>query len=302
MLPTVKNILDNFIKLKSKDKVLLIKDRIDNIFIEVFVEELKDRKIVFKEVLITENRNHSSPIPEVIEELSWADVVIAPTTKSVTHSPEIKDAKERGARIVTMPGITEEVFLKINKVDFEDIYKSCKKILKQVINRDRVEITSKNGTDISFSVKGRQWQGSEIEEGKGFARNLPVGEVYCAPVEDSASGTIFIERFENLIMPRDKAWVKVKNGKITKWNSGAEPFIKQQSVDNGLIIGEFGIGLNKEHKTLMGNTLHDEKIHGSVHIAFGNNTGFGGKNKSSVHEDLIIMSPTVLIDGKNLKW
>ncbi|MEK6885406.1 MAG: aminopeptidase [Nanoarchaeota archaeon] len=302
MIDTVKNVLDNFIKINSRDKILLVKDKEKDSITEVFIEELKDRNSVFKEVRITADRGHSSPIPEIAAELMWADVTIAPTTKSITHCPETKRAEEKGSRIVTMPDITEEIFLKINKADFKEIYESCEKILKQVKNADKISVNSENGTNINFSVKGRIWEGDEAEEGKGFVKNLPTGEVFCAPIEDSANGIIFIENWRNKIKPDSNAWIKIKKGKIVEWSPGAESFIKDQSVENGLIIAEFGIGVNKEHKSLIGNTLHDEKIHGSVHIAFGNNVSFGGKNKSKVHEDLIIMNPKVLVDGKQLKW
>lgn len=302
MKATAENILDTFVKVKNTDNILLVKDEKDNIFTKLFAEVLKDRGLLFKEVLITKNRPSSSPIPEILKELMWADVVIAPTIKSITHSPEVRKAEKKGTRTVTMPGMTKDVFLKINKVNFSEIYKLSEKVLKQVEDKDKILIESKNGTNISFSIKNRLWEGYRFKKGEGFTKNLPIGEVFCAPIENSANGIIFIERWKNYIKPKNKAWIRIENGKIVEWNIGAEPYINNQSVDNGLIIGEFGIGLNKEHKLLIGNTLHDEKIYGSVHVAFGNNISFGGKNKSTVHEDLIIMNPEVLIDGKKLKF
>lgn len=302
MFETAENILDNFLHMTPGENVLFVDDGFNKDIISSFKDICNGRNVNFKEVSITSNRGHSSAIPEIEKDLLWADVVIAPTSKSITHSSETKKAEAKGARIVTMPAITNELFLKINQSNFKEIYGLCKKILKQVEDKDKVRITSKNGTDISFSIKDRPWEGDEAEEGKGFVKNLPTGEVFCAPVENSANGIIFIENWRNIIKKEDRAWIKIKDGKIIEWNTGAEPFIKEQTVENGLIIAEFGIGVNKEHKNLIGNTLHDEKIYGSVHIAFGNNVSFGGKNKSNVHEDLIIMNPKVLIDGKELKW
>ena len=302
MLETAENILYNFLYVKNGENLLFVSDGANKNIIDSFKEVLNKKDMAFKEVKITSNRGNSSPIPEIEKELLWANVVIAPTSKSITWSSETQEAAKNGARIVTMPAITNEIFLKINKADFKEIYDLCELILKQVKGKDKIKITSKNGTDISFSIKNRIWEGDEAEEGKGFVKNLPTGEVYCAPLEISANGIIFIENWKNIIKKEDNAWIKIKDGKVIEWNAGAEPFIKAQSVENGLIIGEFGIGVNKEHKFLRGNILHDEKIYGSVHIAFGNNVSFGGNNKSNVHEDLIIMNPNVLIDGKELKW
>ena len=81
-----------------------------------------------------------------------------------------------------------------------------------------------------------------------------------------------------------------------------QTFIELQQVENGFVLAEFGIGTNKSHAKPIGNILHDEKIFGTIHLAFGNNVSFGGKNKSSVHNDIILINPTVLIDGKKLEW
>jgi leucyl aminopeptidase (aminopeptidase T) len=48
--------------------------------------------------------------------------------------------------------------------------------------------------------------------------------------------------------------------------------------------------------------LHDEKIYGTCHIAFGNNISFGGRNKSEIHTDIILIKPTIMVDGTKLEW
>ena len=72
----------------------------------------------------------------------------------------------------------------------------------------------------------------------------------------------------------------------------------QAQVLNG-IVAELGIGTN-EKALLCGNTLEDEKVYGTVHIAFGTNTSFGGKNKADCHMDGIILKPTLYLDGKKI--
>jgi leucyl aminopeptidase (aminopeptidase T) len=298
----IKNILDNFVKLKYKEKVLLVNDHKDNTVFDAFKFVLSQRNIFFKEVLITENRNNSSPIPEIREDLLWADVIIAPTNKSITHSLETIEAVKLGKRIVTLPGITEEVFLKIANSNFDEMWKINKKLILYLKEKDIINIKTPHGTDINFSIKERSWDGLQPDTSKGFARNLPTGEVYCAPIEETANGKIVFDYWGDKISPRDNAWIEIKDGKIVKWSKSAEQFIKQHSVENGLITAEFGIGTNKAHRFPIGNILHDEKIYGTVHIAFGNNVSFGGKNKSPVHSDIILVNPRVLVDGKRLDW
>ena len=301
LISTAKNIIENFLNIKKNEKVLLVCDH-ENRIIDSFKSVFAQEGINFKEVRITDKRADSSAIPEIGKEMLSANVIIAPTRKSITHSPETVIAKEKGAKIVTLPGITEEVFLMINKANFREIFVLAEKIATRLKNADKIRITTPRGTDISFSIKDRVWKGLEPDKTKGFISNLPIGEVFCAPIEDSANGKIVVDYWKDGISPKEDAWLEVKDGKIIRWSASAEALIKEHSVENGLIIAEFGIGLNKAHKSPIGNVLHDEKIFESVHIAFGNNVSFGGKNKSNVHNDIILVSPSVFFDGKKLVW
>jgi len=296
------NILDSYLKVKSKEKVLLVNDHSPNSVYDAFKQALIGRNVEIKEIMLSEKRNQSEPIPAFQNDLLWANVTIAPTTKSITHCPETTKAVKGKARILTLPGITESIFLKIQEADFEDIFKRDLALRTQLTGGDQVNVKTNSGTDITFSIKNRPIESSKPDYVNGFVHNLPTGETYCAPVEESANGKIVIDYWKNIIEPKDKAELIVKNGKIVEWNAAAKPYVDEHSVENGLIIAEFGIGTNKAHKTPIGNILHDEKIYGSCHIAFGNNTGFGGKNPSKVHSDTILMNPKITIDGKELKW
>ncbi|MFA5126147.1 MAG: aminopeptidase [archaeon] len=301
LIETAQVILFNQLNVRKNTKVLLINDHLPNTIFDAFKSALLEKGIFFKELMLSENRNNSEPIPDALDEMLKAKVIIAPTKKSITHCFETKKAVEKGARIITLPGINEEIFLKILEADFNEIEKIGKKIVKQLKGKNMVQIKTPSGTNISFSIKKRELVGLKPKT-KGFAMNLPCGEIYCAPIEETADGEIFIDYFKDLINPAQKAWLKVENGKIVEWNDAAKPFIAFNSVENGFIIAEFGIGTNKAHKKPIGNVLHDEKIYKTVHIAFGNNTGFGGKNKSPVHNDIILINPMVLVDGKKLEW
>ncbi|MFA6064484.1 MAG: aminopeptidase [archaeon] len=294
-------ILFDFLEVRKNSKVLLINDHTPNPVLEAFKSILDKEKIPFAESKLREDRVSSEPIPEILSQMVKSKIIIAPTTKSITWSPETKIAADKGAKIITLPSITEEIFLKIGEANFDEIWKENNKIAKQLRGKNKVQVTTPSGTNISFSIKKRELHGLKPKKG-GFVMNLPTGEVYCAPIEETMDGEIFIDYFKELIKPEDKAWLKVENGRISEWNPSAQPFIDAQRAENGLIVAEFGIGTNKWHKGPIGNILHDEKIFGTVHIAFGNNVSFGGKNKSPVHNDLILIKPNVLIDGKKLEW
>jgi leucyl aminopeptidase (aminopeptidase T) len=295
------NILFQYLGVRKNTKVLLMNDHSPNSVYDAFKEALNKKGVPFKEYLLPLERAPSEPIYEALNDMLWARVVIAPTTKSITHCPETKKATEKGAKVITLPGVTEEIFLKIGEASLKEIEKENKKIVKQLKGKKNIQVTTPSGTNLSFSIKKRPLYGTQPKT-KGFVRNLPTGEIYCAPIEETAEGEIFIDHFKDLIKPENKAWLKIEMGKIAEWNNAAHPYIEVQQVENGFVIAEFGIGTNKWHKKPIGNILHDEKIFGTCHIAFGDNVSFGGKNKSPVHNDLILVNPTVLVDGKKLVW
>lgn len=297
---TAELLLQKYLRI-TKDKLLIIKDHESKI-VTALENAAKKNNISCKTVSITINRKASSPIPEILESMLLSDAIIAPTQNSTTHSPETKQATLAGKKIITLPGITEELFVKIGKANVLEIDSLNAKVKEVLSKADKIRVTTKSGTNISFSIKNRPVKSDGTPPiGKGFVQNMPCGETFCAPIEESANGIIFIDYWRTKITPKDKAWIEVRSGKIVAHSDTATPYVKELNVPNGTIIAEFGIGTNKAHKKPIGNILHDEKIYGTVHIAFGMNKGFGGQNESSVHIDVILQKPTINVDGKVLK-
>ncbi len=150
----------------------------------------------------------------------------------------------------------------------------------------REHIVYKNDkVDISFSTKGRTWINSD-----GRA-NMPSGEVYTSPVEDSVNGYIKYT-FPSIYMGTEVEEVElyVENGQINKWDAkrGKEFLDKIFAIDGTRVFGEAAIGTNKQIQQMTKNILFDEKIGGTVHMAIGQSYyQAGGKNESSVHWDMI---------------
>ncbi len=142
------------------------------------------------------------------------------------------------------------------------------------------------GTDLTLDVKGRTWINSD---GK---RNMPSGEVFTGPREDSANGTIFFD------VPSSPAGVDVagvrlelRDGEVVAATAdrGDEYLQRALATDDGARrIGELGIGTNYGIDRAVGTILFDEKIGGTVHVALGRSyPETGGKNVSALHWDLI---------------
>ena len=148
------------------------------------------------------------------------------------------------------------------------------------------EIRYKNDkTDIRFSVKGRTWINSD-----GRA-NMPSGEVFTGPVEDSVEGVVHFD-FPSVYGGHDVEGITltVEKGRIIQWEAeeGRKILDEVFSIDGARYFGEVAIGTNYKIQRATRNILFDEKIGGSIHMAVGQSyLQSGGKNQSTVHWDMI---------------
>ena len=149
---------------------------------------------------------------------------------------------------------------------------------------DRMQYKGPN-IDITFSVKGRNWINSDGRS------NMPSGEVFSAPVEDSMNGKVHFS-YPTIYMGKDVAGIslEVKDGEVIKWSAekGGDVLDKVFAVEGARHWGEVAIGTNYNIQRTTRNILFDEKIGGSIHMAVGQAyKQCGGKNESSVHWDMI---------------
>jgi aminopeptidase len=143
-----------------------------------------------------------------------------------------------------------------------------------------------DGTDLTLRVDGRTWINSNGR------RNMPSGEVFTGPLEDSANGTI---RFSVPSSPRgvlvEDVTLTFENGKVVDARAarGQDYLNSALASDAGArFLGEIGIGTNTGIDRSTGSVLLDEKIAGTVHLALGRSyPETGGVNRSALHWDLI---------------
>ena len=157
------------------------------------------------------------------------------------------------------------------------------------------------GIDLKFSTKGRTWINSDGQT------NMPSGEVYTSPVEDSVNGVV---RYSLPALYGNEevegATLYVKNGFIEKWEAtkGVEVLDRVFKIEGTRRFGEAAIGTNYDIKQMTKNILFDEKIGGTVHLAIGQAyLQTGGKNQSSVHWDMITDMRTggeIFADGEKI--
>lgn len=255
-------------------------------------------------VMKPRTRHGEEPPKPVAEMWPHVDVFVAPTKYSLTHTQARKRATEAGARGATMPTITVDIFIEGMSVDYGVVKEYCERMKKALEGVKEVRVTSPLGTDISFSVEGREFlMDTGVLEERGAMGNLPAGEVFIAPVEGTANGVIVFDgSIAGVGTLKQPVRVHVKDGFAVKFEGGNEAKKFEQLLSSvgkkeAFNLAEFGIGTNPGAR-IVGNILMDEKVFKTVHIAFGDNSTIGGKVKAGIHLDGIIKKPTVYADGR----
>lgn len=233
--------------------------------------------------------------------MSAADVVLAPTSKSLTHTQARLNANNAGVRTATMPGITLQMMESGGiTADYLTIMDTAFDMKSRLDTVKEVRVVTDLGTDMVFDVEGCDWQ---VDHGichePGSSSNLPAGEMFVAP--KGGNGVFVVDgSMSGLGLLDSPMTIRVENGQATDiTGERSEEFIKMlDSVGPpGRNLAELGIGINPA-ASLIGNVLEDEKVAGTIHIALGDNSTFGGDVVAGIHLDGIITSPKVYVDGE----
>jgi aminopeptidase len=187
-------------------------------------------------------------------------------------------------------------------VDWKALAKRTIKLAQEVRKANFIEVKTPNGTCILFSKKGRKTiTDTGILTRKGSFSNLPAGEVYFAPLEGTSQGKLVLEWGETTQLG-SPVTLTVHDGSVVGI-SGDDPYAAQLSKKlserkENTNIAELGIGTNEAAKR-PDNILESEKILGTIHIALGDNSSFGGSVKTPFHQDFVFFQPTVTLIHKD---
>jgi leucyl aminopeptidase (aminopeptidase T) len=193
--------------------------------------------------------------------------------------------------------------------DYQEIADLTLALADWLRGRSSVHITTPLGTDLRLSVAGREWEpDTGIIRGQGVLGNLPAGEVYVAPLEDSAEGVAVIDKSLPGLPLSEPVQLVFEKGRVTHIEGGEGARHLQELITDSerkpdgewsRVIGELGIGTNPKAR-LQGNLMTDEKVAGTIHIAIGRNDSFGGENPAPLHIDGVVGQPTMRVDGELL--
>jgi leucyl aminopeptidase (aminopeptidase T) len=253
--------------------------------------------------VMSERDSHAAEPPHAVAAaMSAADVVLAPTIQSLSHTAARKAASEAGVRIGTLPGVTEEMLTRLMAGDLDEIRRRGWAVVSALNSGSEVRITCRHGSDLRLGIEGRLGivDAGELSS-RGAFGNLPCGEGFIAPVEGTAEGTLVIDgSIAGVGLLDTPTSLTVRGGHLTD-TTGSDGAALMQLLSahgqDGTNVAELGIGTNEE-AILTGNILEDEKILGTAHVAFGASAAIGGTVQVPVHLDCVLLEPTVEIDSE----
>ncbi|MBS7632626.1 aminopeptidase [Candidatus Bathyarchaeota archaeon] len=214
------------------------------------------------------------------------------------------ETKSKKERLGHCPGVTLDMLTKgalgLKASEHRKMQDFAFKLIEKLSNTVKLEISNPAGTKLSVSVEGRPFFTDTVIDRKTMKwMNLPTGEVIVAPIEDSLEGKLVCDMAIGGIGPlKVHVTLEVKKGVVQRLVSEDQKVARRvkDSLDtdeNSNRVGEFAFGINPKAR-FVEEFLEAEKLLGTIHIAFGNNSDMpGGKNLSRNHMDLLMSKPTV---------
>jgi leucyl aminopeptidase (aminopeptidase T) len=246
----------------------------------------------------TDGTEPARPIAAALEE---CDVYIAPTSRSISHTTARKRATDAGIRGATMPGVTEDMLARVMAVDFDLMAARSDAVARLLDEHDQAHVSCPRGSDLTLDLTGRSGISDNGDlTAKGAFGNLPCGEGFIAPL--SADGQIVASSLGPIGLSDEPVTLTIETGRLVAAEGGVGPeFINRLDAhgEAGRNLAELGIGTN-ERAQLTGLVLEDEKILGTVHVAFGASAGIGGNVSVPIHLDVVATEVTLEIGGRKV--
>lgn len=261
-------------------------------------------EVVLVEMLPRRTNGEEPPAP-IADLMTKMDVVLCPTSKSLTHTDARRAASAAGVRVGTLPGVTEDIMVRCMNADYTRIAARTATLCALMEQTKIVRVQAPAGTDITMPIEGRHAHASNgLFRHKGEWGNLPTGEAYLAPLEGRSNGVVVVDgSMAGIGLVSSPLRIVVRDGYAEEITGGTEAQRLVALLDphgrDARTVAEFGIGTN-DRARLTGVILEDEKVMGTIHIALGDNKSMGGSVRVASHLDGLITKPTVWFDDRKI--
>lgn len=308
--PWVKNVVHTCIELQRGEKLLVVVDEPLDLARNALLAEAAtiDPAELWSFTFPNASRPLAAYPPALLNLMTQVDAIIL-LLASMNPAQELpawnegKAAIVRGMARAGIGAFIDESILDLEmSADYEQIAAFTSSLAERLRGSSTAHVTTALGTDLRLSLAGREWRtDTGILRGRGVLGNLPAGEIYIAPVEDSAEGVLVIDKCLPGLLLAEPVRMTFAAGKVTQVEGGAgAAFLRSafgQHGDAARVIAELGMGTNPRAR-LQGNIITDEKALGTIHVAVGRNDFFGGANVATTHIDGVVGQPTLAIDGQ----
>lgn len=237
--------------------------------------------------------------------LLGADVIIAPTSTGLGFTAEFGQAlKENGARAIVMTATDRNLLTAgAGLADYEEVYRVTKPLSEIMTSGKVITVTSEAGSDFTASIEGQiAGLGASYAREPGQVSGFPSGESWQCPKIGTGEGVLVADGSAHMLGKlTEPIAVYFKKGKAVDFKGGAQAEELRRilaPIYNGDNLGELSIGTNTTAR-FTGNVTEDKKAIGTSHFALGNSV-VGGDVKADIHMDLLMMKPTIEVDGIRL--
>jgi leucyl aminopeptidase (aminopeptidase T) len=299
LTPAVETVINRCLAVRAGEEVVVVGDR-STADIATALRDAAERAGADATLTLATARDidGAEPSAAVAAALAAADVFIAPTSWSISHTRARKAASDAGTRGATMPGVTADMLARLMSCDFDLMGERSRKVAELLTDADQAHVTCPLGTNLRLDLAGRAAIADDglLTEPGAFG-NLPCGEGFIAPI--GGDGVLYAASLAKIGLSDPPARLTVEGGRLVAADQPTGEALMQRLTAAGELgtnLAELGVGTN-ERARLTGNILEDEKMLGTVHVAFGASAGIGGTVSVPVHLDVLVLDATLTVDG-----
>jgi leucyl aminopeptidase (aminopeptidase T) len=246
------------------------------------------------------------PPAAVLAAMQACDLAFLYTTYSMTHSSARVQAQQAGARVISMPGVTEDGFLRTLSVDMDRLASLTNRVADRVARSRTARVTTALGTDMRYELGHPVATLDGMVHKAGDLDTFPPGLFLSVPRLGSATGVAVVDgaitQIGRLSAPVTMSFEK---GRLVDIAGGSEAarlsrLLASLDDESAYDFAAWGIGSNTG-AALVGEdpSFEGERVFGWTHVSTGSNATFpGGTVKAKIHLDGIISQPTIYLDDE----
>ncbi|HDQ05827.1 MAG TPA: hypothetical protein ENN36_03780 [Candidatus Bathyarchaeota archaeon] len=312
-----KNALENVLEAVGDERILIVCDEEKAEVGEAFATGALALGLDTRLIILEKPKEPRTEIPARLQEIltQKPDVYINLLRGNREETPfRIKliktETQDHKSRLGHCPGVTADMLtegaLALTPEEHKSMQGHAERLIRTLEETTTVEIRNPAGTNLTLSAKNREFiTDTKLDRKTMKWMNLPTGEVFVAPVEDSLNGKLVCDMaIGGIGKLRKPLEVTAKKGRVESVFSEDKDHLRRvketfATDDWSDVVGEFAFGINPKARFVQ-EFLEAEKMLGTIHVAFGANTDMpGGKNPSKNHMDLLVSNPTVTVTKKN---